>query len=128
MGLYEQSRVFADGVEVGEVTSIDVQPDRVLVELHIDDIAIKADTEAILRLRSLIGERYVELTDVWTGEGDQLKSDDVIPLDRTVVPAEITDEPDEAARVAKEPDGEPRGRVLDGRALGGGDDGAAGGG
>src|SRR3546814_9787879 len=69
MGLYEQSRVFADGVEVGEVTSIDVQPDRVLVELHIDDIAIKADTEAILRLRSLIGERYVELTDVWTGEG-----------------------------------------------------------
>src|SRR3546814_15649838 len=95
MGLYEQSRVFADGVEVGEVTSIDVQPDRVLVELHIDDIAIKADTEAILRLRSLIGERYVELTDVWTGEGDQLKSDDVIPLARPVVP----DEPSDARRV-----------------------------
>src|SRR3546814_1989797 len=70
VGLYEQSRVFADGVEVGEVTFIDVQPDRVLVELQIDAIAIKADTEAILRLRSLIGERYVELTDVWTGEGE----------------------------------------------------------
>jgi ABC-type transporter Mla subunit MlaD len=26
VGLYEQSRVFADGVEVGEVTRIDVQP------------------------------------------------------------------------------------------------------
>jgi len=125
VGLYEQSRVFADGVEVGEVTSIDVQPDRVLVELHIDDIAIKADTEAILRLRSLIGERYVELTDVWTGEGDQLKSDDVIPLDRTVVPAEITDVLDEAARVSKELDGETLGRVLDELALVVGDDGVA---
>src|SRR3546814_2446583 len=113
VGLYEQSRVFADGVEVGEVTSIDVQPDRVLVELHIDDITIKADTEAILRLRSLIGERYVELTDVWTGEGDQLKSDDVIPLDRTVVPAENPDVPDEAARVSKELDGATLNRVIE---------------
>src|SRR3546814_20537738 len=95
------------------------------LELHIDDIAIKADTEAILRLRSLIGERYVELTDVWTGEGDQLKSDDVIPLDRTVVPAEITDVLDEAARVSKELDGETPGRVLDEIALVVGDDGVA---
>src|SRR3546814_18906646 len=95
------------------------------LELHIDDIAIKADTEAILRLRSLIGERYVELTDVWTGEGDQLKSDDVIPLDRTVVPAEITDVLDEAARVSKELDGETLGRVLDELALVVGDDGVA---
>src|SRR3546814_9894329 len=93
------------------------------LELHIDDIAIKADTEAILRLRSLIGERYVELTDVWTGEGDQLKSDDVIPLDRTVVAAEITDVLDEAARASKELDGETLGRVLDELALVVGDDG-----
>src|SRR3546814_7859105 len=112
VGLYEQSRVFADGVEVGEVTSIDVQPDRVLVELHIDDIAIKADTEAILRLRSLIGERSVELSDVWTGEGEQLKSEDVIPLARTVVPAEITDVLDQAARWHTAPHGEPPRRVL----------------
>src|SRR3546814_6590913 len=95
------------------------------LELHIDDIAIKADTEAILRLRSLIGERYVELTDVWTGEGDQLKSDDVIPLDRTVVPAEITEVLDEAARVSKELDGATLGRVLDELALVAGADGVA---
>ena len=59
----------ADGVEVGEVTGIDVRPDRVVVELTLDEVAVRADTEAILRLRSLIGERYVELTDVWTGDG-----------------------------------------------------------
>src|SRR5690606_30132460 len=81
VGLYDQSRVFADGVEVGEVTDIEVLPDTVRVELTLDDIAVRADTEAILRLRSLIGERYVELTDVWTGDGDPLQTGDVIPLE-----------------------------------------------
>ena len=125
VGLYERSRVFADGVEVGEVTRIDVQPDRVRVELTLDDIAIRADTEAILRLRSLIGERYVELTGIWSGEGAKLRSGDLIPLERTVVPAEITEVFDEAARVSRELDGETLGRVIDELAAVVGNDGAA---
>ena len=125
VGLYEQSRVFADGVEVGEVTGIEVLPDLVRVELTIDDIAIQARTEAILRLRSLIGERYVELTDVWTGDGERLESGDVIPLDRTVVPAEITEVLDEAARVSKEMDGVTLNRVIEELAVVVGNDGAA---
>ncbi len=125
VGLYEQSRVFADGVEVGEVTGIEVLPDLVRVELTIDDIAIQAGTEAILRLRSLIGERYVELTDVWTGDGERLESGDVIPLDRTVVPAEITEVLDEAARVSKEMDGVTLNRVIEELAVVVGNDGAA---
>lgn len=124
VGLYERSRVFADGVEVGEVTGIEVLPDRVRVEMAIEDIAIRADTEAILRLRSLIGERYVELTGVWTGEGDRLGSGDVIPLERTVVPAEITEVLDEAARVSEELDGQTLGRVIDELAVVVGEDGA----
>jgi phospholipid/cholesterol/gamma-HCH transport system substrate-binding protein len=125
VGLYDQSRVMADGVEVGEVTGIDVGPDMVRVELHLDDIAIRADTGAILRLRSLIGERYVELTSVWTGDGRRLESGDVIPLERTVVPAEITDVLDEAARVSRELDGQTLGRVIDELAVVFGNDGAA---
>lgn len=125
VGLYDRSRVFADGVEVGEVTGIEVLPDRVRVELSLDDVAIRADSEAILRLRSLIGERYVELTGVWSGEGEQLRSGDTIPLDRTVIPAEITDVLDEAARVSRELDGETLGRVIDELALVVRDDGAA---
>jgi phospholipid/cholesterol/gamma-HCH transport system substrate-binding protein len=124
VGLYDQSRVFADGVEVGEVTAIEVLPDVVRVELTIHDIAIEADTEAILRLRSLIGERYVELTDVWTGEGDRLESGDLIPLERTVVPAEITEVLDEAARVSKELDGATLNRVIEEMALVVADEGA----
>lgn len=125
VGIYDRSRVFADGVEVGEVTDIDVLPDRVRLELTIHDAAIRADTEAILRLRSLIGERYVELTDVWIGEGPRLEPGDVIPLERTVVPAEITEVLDEAARVSKELDGETMNRVIGELAAVVDDDGAA---
>jgi len=125
VGLYDQSRVFADGVEVGEVTDIEVLPDTVRVELTLDDIAVRADTEAILRLRSLIGERYVELTDVWTGDGDPLQTGDVIPLERTVVPAEITEVLDEAARVSKELDGATLNRVVEELAVVVGNDGVA---
>ncbi|HEX4866784.1 MAG TPA: MCE family protein [Acidimicrobiales bacterium] len=125
VGLYDQSRVFADGVEIGEVTGIDVLADRVRVELTLHDAAIRADTEAILRLRSLIGERYVELTKVWTGDGERLESGDVVPLERTVVPAEITEVLDEAARVSKELDGETMNRVIGELAAVVDDDGAA---
>ena len=125
VGLYERSRVFADGIEVGEVTGVDVLTDRVRVELTLDDIAIRADTEAILRLRSLIGERYVELTGVWTGEGPRLEPGDVIPLERTVVPAEITEVLDEAARVSRDLDGPRLNRVINELAAVVGRDGAA---
>ena len=125
VGLYDQSRVFADGVEVGEVTDIEVLPDTVRVELTLDDIAIEAGTKAILRLRSLIGERYVELTDVWTGDGARLETGDVIPLERTVVPAEITEVLDEAARVSKELDGATLNRVIEELAVVVGNDGVA---
>jgi len=125
VGLYDQSRVFADGVEVGEVTGIDVLPESVRVELTLHDVAIEADTRAILRLRSLIGERYVELTDVWTGDGERLESGDVIPRTRTVVPAEITEVLDEAARVSRELDGATLNRVIEELAVVVGNDGVA---
>ncbi len=113
VGLYPQSRVVADGVEVGEVTDIEILPDRVRVELELHDIAIAADTKAVLRLRSLIGERYVELDSVWAGAGQRLAGGDVIGLDRTVIPAEITEFLDEASRVSGELDSAALGRVVD---------------
>ena len=125
VGLYPQSRIIADGVEVGEVGDIEVLADRVRVELELHDVAIASDTKAVLRLRSLIGERYVELDSVWSGEGEQLQSGDVIGLDRTVIPAEITEFLDEAARVSDELDGETLGRVIDELAVVLADDGQA---
>ncbi len=125
VGLYDQSRVLADGVEVGEVTDIEVLSDRVWVTMRLDDVAIESTTHAILRLRSLIGERYIELDSVWTGTGSRLEDGDLIPMAQTVVPAEITDVLDEAARVSRDLDGDVLGRVIDELAAVVSDDGAA---
>jgi virulence factor Mce-like protein len=101
VGLYPQSRVFIDGLEAGTVTDVEAQTDRVLVTMEVDNVPLRGDATATLRLRSLIGERYVELGEQWIGDGPQLDDGAVIPLERTVVPAEISDVLDEATRVAE---------------------------
>jgi virulence factor Mce-like protein len=59
---------------------------------------------ATLRMRSLIGERYVELGPVWSGKGPRLESGAVIPMERTRVPAEVSELFDEATRVTDQVD------------------------
>lgn len=101
VGLYPRSRVYIDGLEAGTVSDVDPQSDRVLVTMEVDDVPLVAGAVATLRLRSLIGERYVELGEMWTGDGPRLSDGATIPLERTVVPAEISDVLDEATRVAE---------------------------
>ena len=113
VGLYPRSEVFVDGLHAGEVTGIEQTVDRVLVSVRLDDVPVAADARALLRLRSLIGERYVELGPEWSGDGAQLVDGDVIPLERALVPAEISDVLTEASRVVDELDAATLGRVLD---------------
>jgi len=128
VGLYPQSDVFVDGLDAGEVTDVQQTLDRVLVTVRLDDAPVAADARALLRLRSLIGERYIELGPEWTGTGDRLADGDVIPIERAVVPAEISDVLAEASRVADQLDAATLGRVLDefARAVEGNDDALAG--
>ena len=66
--LAEQSQVDISGVEVGRVKSIDLGEDdeegSAIVTLNIEPeyAPIPADTRAILRAKSLLGEAYIELT------------------------------------------------------------------
>jgi phospholipid/cholesterol/gamma-HCH transport system substrate-binding protein len=113
VGLYPRSAVYVDGLRAGEVTGIEQTVDRVVVSVHVDDVPVSADARALLRLRSLIGERYIELGPEWTGDGEQLADGDVIPMDRAIVPAEISDVLTEASRVVDELDADTLGRVLD---------------
>lgn len=113
VGLYPQSEVFVDGLNAGEVTDIEQAVDHVLVSVRLDDVPVAADARALLRLRSLIGERYIELGPEWTGAGPQLADGDVIPRERAIVPAEISDVLTEASRVVDELDAPTLGRVLD---------------
>lgn len=128
VGLYPRSEVLVDGLHAGEVTEIEQTVDRVLVSVRLDDVPVAADARALLRLRSLIGERYVELGPEWTGDGAQLADGDVIPMERAIVPAEISDVLTEASRVVDQIDSAALARVLDefATAVEGNDDAIAG--
>lgn len=83
-GLQTGDQVRVASVPVGEVTSVEVQPDatvRVTFDLD-DDIALNTSTTAAVRYRNLIGDRYVDL-----GRPDPaapvLEPGGTIPADRT---------------------------------------------
>ncbi|MCI0346103.1 MAG: MCE family protein [Chloroflexi bacterium] len=93
VALYEQSRVKVMGVDVGTVRVVEVEPDRVRVEMSIDDdVPLPADVEASIVPLTLIGERNVVLHPPWHPGQPRAGDGDVIPESRTHVPVE----PDEA--------------------------------
>ena len=62
VGLSEGAVVAVAGVPVGKVTSLTVDFDRARVGLALDAAAgIRADARVVMRARSVLGEKYVEL-------------------------------------------------------------------
>lgn len=91
IGLFERSTVRVLGVEVGRVTEVAPDGDRVRVRLRIEEgTRIPASATAIIVPISLISDRYVQLAPVWRG-GPLLRNGDVIPVERGVAPAELDD-------------------------------------
>jgi ABC-type transporter Mla subunit MlaD len=60
----------------------------------------------------MIGERYIELSPVWTGEGDKLESGAHLGRDRVHVPAEISEVLDQFTRLAEHVDGQALGSFV----------------
>ncbi|WP_298179030.1 MCE family protein [Saccharomonospora sp.] len=101
IGLYEGNSVRILGVEVGEVTSVQPEGDRVRVEMTYDRrFAVPADAKAIIVAPALVSDRYVQFTPAHTG-GDELDDGAVIPLSRTAVPLEIDELSDSLSRVSE---------------------------
>lgn len=99
VSLYESSEVKVLGLPAGRVTDIEVEGDRVRVDLAIDDdVPVPADAQAAIIPQSLIGERYVQLVPAWTRGDERMEDGAVIPLERARVPVE----PDEALAALKE--------------------------
>lgn len=75
------------GIPVGSVTSTRLAGDHVEVTMTIDndDVTLGADTEAAIKLTTLLGSRYVELRSSGTGE----LPDNRIPLSHTTVPYDL---------------------------------------
>jgi virulence factor Mce-like protein len=112
IGLYPGSRVMVQGMSAGKVKSVKSVTDRVRVTMSVHDVSLDPNATATVRLKSLIGSRYIELAPVWSGQGPKLQSDAHIPLDRTAVPAEVSDFTDETNRVFREMDAQALGRLV----------------
>lgn len=92
-GLRPTEGVQVAGVEVGEVRSVKVDGDHVLVEFTVDsDIPLGVDTEAEVKVGTLLGTHYLAVTP----QGDGTLPDDTIPLAHTSVPFNLQDVIDKA--------------------------------
>jgi phospholipid/cholesterol/gamma-HCH transport system substrate-binding protein len=90
-GIYPGDEVRILGVPVGEIETIEPQPQRAKVTFWVDDkYKIPADARAVILSPSLVTARALELTPVYT-KGPQLANNAIIPQDRTAVPVEWDD-------------------------------------
>ena len=89
ISVYEGSDVRVLGVPVGRVDSVTPSGTDVIVKMTYDaDVEIPADAKAAIIAPSVVGDRFVQLTPVYTG-GDVLADGEVLDTDRTVVPLEL---------------------------------------
>jgi phospholipid/cholesterol/gamma-HCH transport system substrate-binding protein len=120
-GLYVGDDVRVVGVDVGKVTGIDPDGDRMRVRLELDrSVPVAADAKAVIVAQSLVSARFVQLTPVVTEESTPALADGAeIGLDRTAVPVEWDRVKQELGRAAEAlgPNGEdpgPAANLLDG--------------
>jgi phospholipid/cholesterol/gamma-HCH transport system substrate-binding protein len=123
VALYPESRVKVMGLDAGTILDVVPEGDHVRVEIEVDgDVPVPADAQAAVVPLSLIGERNVVLQPAWQPGDERARDGDVIPIERTSIPAEpdealqaFTDlardlDPDEVARLVTE-----GAEALDGR-------------
>ncbi len=88
-GLYEGNTVAVLGIPVGKITRIEPKGLYVEVTMEVDSgIDLPADAQAVAVSTSVLTDRHVELTPVYSG-GDKLAPDAVLGLDRTKTPVEF---------------------------------------
>lgn len=111
-GLKPDNQVRIAGIKVGVVNSVELAGDRVLVTMEIQDgIEISHDADAEIKLATLLGTKYVDITA--RGPEPLMDEGDLIPLDRTKVPYEIYQAANEGTKVLEELDGEALNALLD---------------
>lgn len=89
VGLYPGSEVRILGIPVGRVLAVEPQGESVRVDLEFDsEYDVPADAQAVVISGSVVSDRFVQLTPVFT-DGPTLSGGDEIPLERTAVPVEL---------------------------------------
>lgn len=88
-GIFTNASVSYRGVPIGKVTDVRLHGSLVRVDLQIEgDTRIPNGAEAVVALRSAVGEQYVDLRPS-TADGPFLKAGDVIPVERTSTPLPV---------------------------------------
>lgn len=91
IGLYVGNPVTQMGYDVGSVENIEPQGDRVRIDFRIDaDRAFPADVKAIIRSKSLLADRSLELVGNYSA-GPELPSGECIALTDTATPKSLSE-------------------------------------
>ena len=89
VSVYTGTDVRVLGVNVGRVTAVIPEGNSVRVEMEYDpELVLPADAEAVIVTPTLVADRFVQLTPVYT-EGPKMKDGADIPLPDTAVPVEL---------------------------------------
>ncbi len=113
-GMYVGDRVMILGVEVGRITTIEPDGERVRVEFDYDnDYDVPADAKAaVVAPPTLVTGRYIQLAPAYSGGPTLSDGDEIPPLDRTAVPVEfdeikkqVVKLAEDAGRTPEHPDG-----------------------
>lgn len=102
--IYPEDRVRIVGVDVGEITSIEPEPDRVKVTFTYDrEYSLPADVKAAVISPTLVSTRFLQLAPVLRDDSDEpaLPDGGVIPLERTASPLEFDDLKEQISSLAR---------------------------
>ncbi len=90
VSLYEGSDVRILGVPVGEVESVIPSGTDVTVRMSYDaKYKVPANAEAVIITPAIVGDRYVQLTPVYSGEGEVLANNAKLSTRQTSTPLEL---------------------------------------
>jgi phospholipid/cholesterol/gamma-HCH transport system substrate-binding protein len=100
-GIYPGDDVRILGVPVGEIETIEPQPQRAKITFWVDGkYKVPADAKAVIISPTVVTARFIQLTPVYTA-GPALPGDAVIPQERTAVPVEWDDLRDQLEKLNK---------------------------
>lgn len=100
-GLSSGDDVQLAGVKVGEVTKVELDGNRILVDFRVEDTRLGDRTRVSIQIKTLLGAKYLALRPEGSEELDPGK---VIPMSRTNVPFEIPDALDKLTKTTEKID------------------------
>lgn len=94
-GLKPGNEVRIAGVKVGQVSSVELDGDKVNVAFRVQDAWVGNNSSASIQIKTLLGQKYLAVDP----RGDEvLKPKDPIPVERTTSPYDVIDAFSDAAR------------------------------